>query len=339
MNKPVSLFIIVLLFMSSCLPESYKYPKGSLPSSPVNLEAFNTEYDDYNSTAPIAGTLIPFCFSTNRQSEGGDYDIIYEPMNIEWNKNTGILTVSNNYNNWTIYQQEYMVLEGALDIINTEYNELGPYFIIDGGYHSYDYDYLFLYATDKGGDFQICFTYNIDFPEFNDSQEIAFLNSSSDDLYPAFNSDFSRIYFCSDRDNGVFNIYSAGLIRSYDSLVEEFTDESSTRDIILHENLSSDGYNDKCPIIYSNIMVFASDRPGGQGGYDLYYSIYEEDEWSDPVNFGPDINSPADEYRPIIINDMVDDDKDMMVFSSNREGGKGGFDLYFVGIDKMGESR
>jgi hypothetical protein len=39
-----------------------------------------------------------------------------------------------------------------------------------------------------------------------------------------------------------------------------------------------------------------------------------------------------DEYRPILINEEVSFTKTMMVFSSNRDGGKGGFDLYFVGV-------
>lgn len=38
---------------------------------------------------------------------------------------------------------------------------------------------------------------------------------------------------------------------------------------VLNTVLSSD-YNDKCPYIYEDIMVFASDREAGYGGFDLY---------------------------------------------------------------------
>ena len=61
--------IAITLMLSSCGPVNHKYEQGELPEVPVNLQDFNTEYDDYNSTAPSLGDLIPFCFSTNRKSK------------------------------------------------------------------------------------------------------------------------------------------------------------------------------------------------------------------------------------------------------------------------------
>jgi len=89
--------------------------------------------------------------------------------------------------------------------------------------------------------------------------------------------------------------------------------------------------NDKCPFIDGNIMVFASDRPGGLGGFDLYYSVFRNGKWSAPVNFGPGINSSSDEYRPLV-DIHPDFSNAFMVFSSNRPGGNGGYDLYFTGF-------
>jgi hypothetical protein len=79
-------------------------------------------------------------------------------------------------------------------------------------------------------------------------------------------------------------------------------------------------------------MVFASNREGGLGGYDLYYSVFTKGQWSAPVNFGPSINTASDEYRPVLGSDEEFTNVFMM-FSSNRPGGHGGFDLYFTGID------
>ena len=84
-------------------------------------------------------------------------------------------------------------------------------------------------------------------------------------------------------------------------------------------------------------MVFTSNRPGGMGGYDLFYSFYENGTWSTPVNFGDKINTPYDEYRPIVKSYGYEFTNDFMIFSSNRPGGQGGFDLYYVGIDKLAE--
>ncbi|PWJ57501.1 WD40 repeat protein [Dyadobacter jejuensis] len=81
-------------------------------------------------------------------------------------------------------------------------------------------------------------------------------------------------------------------------------------------------------------MVFASNRAGGYGGYDLYYSTLTGGKWSEPVNFGATINTEFDEFRPILIDAGVSWNQNMLVFSSNRAGGKGGFDLYFAGVVK-----
>lgn len=40
----------------------------------------------------------------------------------------------------------------------------------------------------------------------------------------------------------------------------------------------------------------------------------------------------GNELGPILFEEEVDEDRYMMIFSSDRAGGKGGFDLYFAGI-------
>jgi hypothetical protein len=101
---------------------------------------------------------------------------------------------------------------------------------------------------------------------------------------------------------------------------------------VTKETTLSGTSNDKCPSITRNLLVFTSDRPGGYGGYDLYYSTYTGNGWSLPVNFGTKINSEYDEYRPITFSF---NGFDLMIFSSNRTGGKGGFDLYAVKIPDL----
>jgi len=104
---------------------------------------------------------------------------------------------------------------------------------------------------------------------------------------------------------------------------------------VIKEAALSSGSDDKCPYIQGNRMVFTSDRPGGFGGFDLYYSVFTDGNWSDPVNFGDKINTPYNEYRPIVKTFDFEFTNDMMIFSSDRPGGLGGFDLYYVGIKRM----
>ena len=127
------LILIVLITLTSCEPISpfgYKYNEGSLPETPVNLTDFNTEYDDYNSTAPSLGRLIPFCFSTNRNSNGNEFDIIYQPMNVFFSKTSGELKVTNEYDGWGIYRDDYEIIEAGLRKIKTDGNEFGPNLLV-----------------------------------------------------------------------------------------------------------------------------------------------------------------------------------------------------------------
>jgi hypothetical protein len=85
---------------------------------------------------------------------------------------------------------------------------------------------------------------------------------------------------------------------------------------------------DKCELAYPCLsedgedLYFASNMPGGFGGWDLYVSYLEDGYWGPPINLGPTVNSEGDEVTPFI------SDQKELFFSSNRLGGYGGFDIY-----------
>ncbi len=60
-------------------------------------------------------------------------------------------------------------------------------------------------------------------------------------------------------------------------------------------------------------LIFASDRPGGLGGFDLWRSERTGDGWGEPVHLGPSVNSPFDEYDP-----ALSPDGGAMYFASDR---------------------
>lgn len=70
-------------------------------------------------------------------------------------------------------------------------------------------------------------------------------------------------------------------------------------------------------------LYFASDKPGGFGGSDLYYSVWKGDRWEDPVNLGPVINTKGNESYPFV--NAVGE----LFFSSDGHPGYGGKDIYF----------
>ncbi|HEY8399643.1 MAG TPA: OmpA family protein [Cytophagaceae bacterium] len=72
------------------------------------------------------------------------------------------------------------------------------------------------------------------------------------------------------------------------------------------------------------VLYFASDRPGGKGGMDLWYSIINKDgSHRAPVNLGANVNSIRDEITP-----FFDNETSTLYFSSNFHYGFGGFDVF-----------
>ena len=71
-------------------------------------------------------------------------------------------------------------------------------------------------------------------------------------------------------------------------------------------------------------LFFASDRPGGFGGMDLYYVTIKNGQYSEPINLGPDINTAGDEVFPFAYSDT------QLFFSSNGREGIGQLDIFFA---------
>ena len=73
-------------------------------------------------------------------------------------------------------------------------------------------------------------------------------------------------------------------------------------------------------------LYFASRRPGGYGGSDIYVSHLQlNGEWTTPENLGPQINTTGDESSP-----FIHADNQTMFFTSNGLQGYGGPDLFFA---------
>lgn len=70
-------------------------------------------------------------------------------------------------------------------------------------------------------------------------------------------------------------------------------------------------------------LFFASNMPGGFGGYDLYISNFVDGEWTIPENLGSVINTPGNEISPNL-------DHANLYFSSDWHKGFGGFDVFRV---------
>ena len=73
-------------------------------------------------------------------------------------------------------------------------------------------------------------------------------------------------------------------------------------------------------------IYFASNRPGGYGGIDLWKTeMLEEGVFSKPVNLGPTINTRKDDTAP-----FIHPDGRTLYFASDGRPGMGGKDLYYA---------
>lgn len=135
--------------------------------------------------------------------------------------------------------------------------------------------------------------------------------------YPFYDEDSGKLYFAADFGDGYggtdlyFMYTNNGQIMS--------------APINLGPRINSPG-NEIAPYIFENSLYFSSDVFYGLGGMDIYRSnIEDEENFSIPVNLGPVINSPQDDFGFIIRNEGMGL---LGYFSSNRSGGKGKDDIY-----------
>ncbi|TXF89393.1 OmpA family protein [Neolewinella aurantiaca] len=94
--------------------------------------------------------------------------------------------------------------------------------------------------------------------------------------------------------------------------------EINTRDYEAQPSISADG----------TLLFFASRRPGGFGGADLYLcGRLPSGKWSRPVNLGPTVNTAGDELYPFWSPDGT-----TLYFTSDGHPGLGGADIFRSGL-------
>ncbi len=94
--------------------------------------------------------------------------------------------------------------------------------------------------------------------------------------------------------------------------------------IKLNKNINTKGWESHAFISEDgNYLVFASDRPGGYGGLDIYISKKENGDWGPATNLGHEINTAFNEDRPFLINKGK-----TLFFASQDHDNIGGYDIF-----------
>lgn len=125
------------------------------------------------------------------------------------------------------------------------------------------------------------------------------------------------LFFNSDRPGGV------GLADIY---VSQLQSDGAFGPASLVTELSSLSVDQRPSVRFDGLELFLfSSRTGTLGFADLWVAARETvfDPWSTPTNLGPVVNSTVNDLQPYVAAD-----RRTLYFSSNREGGLGGNDLY-----------
>ncbi len=330
-------------FLTSCYWfTAPKHRKAYFPSEVTAMESLNSSSNDYNMDIQMLFHEMDVIFSSDRNSTEGSshYDLIGKTISFTWDQQEGSLTLQEISSSIAGFQMAKNLAESTL----SSSNERGPYSFGDPDKGSY-----LLFSRDDEGFFTIHskkfqIPYNVSTEQKIFEEEVSFriLSETGNEMYPSFYgagfqktnnlgsiNQAEKLLLASDHE-GSFNIYEIDLPANQD-VMNFLQSEGLKQGRKL--GINSD-FEDQAPYVNQSRMVFASNRPGGFGGFDLYYSDFDGENWSDPTNMGPEINSEFDEFRPII--DLAPYyENSVLLFSSNRPGGLGGFDLYFVGVPKF----
>jgi outer membrane protein OmpA-like peptidoglycan-associated protein/tetratricopeptide (TPR) repeat protein len=146
-----------------------------------------------------------------------------------------------------------------------------------------------------------------------------------------FNEGMARFAGCGN------SLYFTGCNRgdgrgSCDIYLAEWSDEEPFVPQSLNGALNLKSWDSQpCLSCDGSLMVFASNREGGFGGADLWYSRLLNGTWSDATNLGPIINTKGDEESPFLAPDGQ-----TLYFSSDGHPGFGEADIFRALSDANG---
>lgn len=136
----------------------------------------------------------------------------------------------------------------------------------------------------------------------------------------SFSPDYKEAFFSSCIDSS--GSYNCVIYRSF------FDSNTWSEPYPLPSPINIQGYSNTQPspsiINGKRYLFFSSNRPYGAGKYDLWYSQYNVNKFSTPINLGNYINSPGDDVCP-----FYDSISRTLFFSSDWHKGYGGFDIFF----------
>jgi len=263
----------------------------------------NNEYPDYSPMIALDGTAL--YYTSRRPWENGESDI-YKNMD---------------YNTYTedVYMSEQ---DGAGGWTKPKRLDLGsPIFNEATVAVSADERKVFVYQDLSGGG--DLFVSNVVDGKFQAPEELDYkgINSEDWETHCTISPDGRNIYFVSDRPGGFGgrDIYK----------ITKLPDGTWTDPVNLGPTVNT-AYDEDSPFmaIDNKTMYYGSNGPKSIGGFDIFKTVKDEQDWSEPENLGYPINRTGDD---LFYTTTADGQKGYL--SSWRPNGFGEKDIYEINSD------
>ena len=139
--------------------------------------------------------------------------------------------------------------------------------------------------------------------DFQNPKKVALFDDEISVMHPSIDSQKNIIYFASNIDQE----------NQYDLYYSKISSEGKFDTPQKVPNINSP-LNEAFPFIYKNILFFASNRQGGIGGFDIYYSRVDDKNYQSPVLLPDPINTNYDDFSFSLTDSLK-----YGFFSSNRQ--------------------
>ncbi len=144
-------------------------------------------------------------------------------------------------------------------------------------------------------------------------------NTAANDQILDLSPDGTFLYIAREEKNDPSNITYIPFIGN-----DSINTKLSATAVTMPEPINSSAWDGDSYFFRDSILLFSSNRAGGQGGNDLYISYRNRDgNWGKPLNLGGAINTPFDEVSPFLAKDGR-----TLYYSSNNLNSIGGFDVF-----------
>ncbi|HRN36166.1 MAG TPA: OmpA family protein [Flavobacteriales bacterium] len=149
------------------------------------------------------------------------------------------------------------------------------------------------------------------------------INTSFHESNAIISADGRELYFTRNNVNAGRSVTSKDGVNNLQIIVRERTAEGWGRERPFAYNNPAYSVGHPAMTPDGRRLYFATDKPGGLGGKDIWYCDREGlgTPWSEPVNAGPEVNTEGDELFPFVHGNTL-------FFASDGHLGLGGLDLF-----------